>query len=74
MMVKAKVVGGNYGNMFVRRFDGIGFGIVILLIGAILLLKDLGYIQTQIGFWTYFFLIIGAWIVVSKVISVIRAN
>ena len=41
-MVTAKVVGdGNWGY----RFSGIGFGLVLLLIGVLFLLRDLGYIE-----------------------------
>jgi hypothetical protein len=65
-MVQAKVIGGNYGEQFGRRISGIGFGLVLLLIGALFLLRDLGYITTKISFWTYFFLVIGAWWVFGR--------
>jgi len=62
-MVTAKVVGdGNWGY----RFSGIGFGLVLLLIGVLFLLRDLGYITTKISFWTYFFLIVGVWWVLGR--------
>ncbi|MBT4824609.1 hypothetical protein HN695_05875 [Candidatus Woesearchaeota archaeon] len=65
-MVQAKVVGGGFGNHFGRRISGIGFGLVLLIIGVLFLLRDLGYITTKISFWTYFFLVIGAWWVLGR--------
>lgn len=64
-MVEAKVVGG-FGDQFGRRISGIGFGLVLLLIGILFLLRDLGYITTKISFWTYFLLVIGAWWVLGR--------
>ena len=65
-MVTAKVVGGSFGDHFGKKISGISFGLVLLLIGIIFLLQDLGYITTKISFWTYFFLVIGAWWVFGR--------
>ncbi|MFH1440262.1 MAG: hypothetical protein ABIG89_06845 [Candidatus Woesearchaeota archaeon] len=64
-MVKATIVGNEFN--IGRRFSGIGFGLVILLLGVIFLLRDLGYIASKISFWTYFFLILGAWWVFGRI-------
>jgi hypothetical protein len=66
--LKATIVGDeDYKKSFGYRLSGIGFGLVILLIGVLFLLRDLGYITTKISFWTYFFLIIGAWWVLGRI-------
>ena len=39
--------------------SGVNFGLIIILIGLYMLAKDMGWIQTNIGFWTIVFLVVG---------------
>ncbi len=67
-MERVRVINPKQGEGM-SKFRGIHFGVMVLLIGVLFLLRDLGYIATKISFWTYFFLIVGAWLIIRKLLS-----
>ncbi len=66
-MAKARVVNPPYEKYFSARFNGISTGIILLLIGIAWLLRDIGYIPSNISMWAIFFIVIGLWWILSRI-------
>ena len=43
-----------------------GFGLIILIIGVLWLMKDLGWISSNISFWPIAFIVFGIYILAKK--------
>lgn len=53
---------------------GFGFGVILVLIGVYLLGRDLGWWAEEISFWAVFFLVLGGYLIVKKIMIYIKSR